>query len=340
MPNFDFRLLNKLVLSGLLICFWIAAARYLVDGLSALSLPFSTSRPEAFVLDGAMRVRAGEPLYVPIFQAPTTLHVYNPFAYTVAAWAAWPFGTGPEALLRSGRVISLIASLGLSLLLGLWAYRAYRSIAAVVFVAAAPFFFHEIVLTQFFLLRPESPATLFSAAAVLSLAMRDRTTHSIVLSAALCLLSFLFKQSFIAAPLALTVYFGLQRRWRDLAVFVAVFGTGISLFLALMWLQTGLGYFDNAVTAMSTNNLYLIDAIKTYSAYFFGTSYGLLLALPAVLLFTILTAKRDVLMVYWVVAIVWSVFASGKLGSSANYYAEVRCRNPAVNDARVVLADQ
>lgn len=313
---------RRFALAGILICLWLGAIQYFAQGASAYPVPFSTSRTEAFVLDGVMRVRHGDTLYRSIEEAPTSLHVYNPFTYTVAAWAAWPFEAHAETLLRSGRLISLLATLGLSALLGFWAWRTYRSLAAALFAAAAPIYFHDIALTQFFRLRPETPATLASAAAIVVMSLCNRNIRHIFLAAALCILAFLFKQSFIAAPLAIAVFLATKHQWRELMGFCGVYGGGIGVFLLLMFLVTGSAYFDNTITAMAINDLHLAEALSTYSKYFFGNSWGLLLSALAAAAYCITVSKNNLILIFWVVAAVWNIYSSSKTGSSANYFAE------------------
>lgn len=313
---------KHVAIAGFLLSLWLGAIQYFAHGVSAWSEPFPTSRSEAFVLDGVIRVRNGDVLYLPIAEAPTTLHVYNPFTYTLPAWVAWPFEARPETLLHAGRLISLVATIGLSIVLGFWAWQTYRSIAAVLFVAAAPLYFHEIALTQFFRLRPETPAMLASVAAIVVMLWRDLNIRRIWFAAGLCLLAFLFKQSFIAAPLAIAVFLGMQRQWQMLLGFCGAYAGSVVLFLLVMFLATGNAYFENAIIAMATNDLHLIETMKTYAGYFLGNSWGLLFSAMVAAAYSVWISKNNLILIFWIIAGAWNIYSSGKMGSSANYYAE------------------
>lgn len=301
----------------------VGVAQYVAQGFKAITIPFPTSRPEAFVLDGVMRLAAGDALYRLLADAPMTIHVYNIFAYAVPAVVASPFSGGAETLLIVGRSIGLVSSVALAVMLGLHTYRISTSYLVALFAALSPFFFYEIALTQFFRLRPESPALLFSAAAIIYLLRSGERTPSLLCVAGLCFVSFMFKQSFIAAPVAIGLYFLLARRWRCLGVFSAAYGSAIVTLFIVMYGTSGYAYLDNAFVAMASNDVQVLEAIKIYSGYFFEKSFGLLLALPFALALAIKRISSNALIVcYFVTALVWNVYSSGKLGSSSNYYAE------------------
>lgn len=234
-----------------------------------------------------------------------------------------PFETTPENILLAGRIVSFATSFALSLLLGFWARRNSATVPVVILAALLPFFFHDIALTQFFRLRPESAATFFSVAAIVVLLKPAIWTKRVAIAAALCVCAFLFKQSFIVAPVAIAVHFMIRRDWPKLACFVAVYGGLAAAFLTVMYTTYGAAYFENTVVSMAANEVRPWEAITIYSEYFIGNSYGLLLAVPAAL-FIAWRMREDgaLLMWYWIAALLWNIYSSGKLGSSANYYAE------------------
>lgn len=312
-----------LILTLLTFLLILGGARFLADGAGALPIPFSTSRPEAFVLDGTMRVLDGAALYAPLESSPTTVHVYNPLSYVTPALLASVVDGGAVALLFAGRLISLMAAVSLSLLLGFWAYSEYRSWLAAASAAALPLFFHEIALTQFFRLRPETAATVACAAAVLCYSRRNEGTFRIGATAIFCLLAFAFKQSFIAAPVAIAIHLARNREWRSLGAFCLFLGGGIALLYGYMtWLTEG-AFLENTLFAMASNELFLDQAVETYGRYFLGNAYGLLLALPAAVFIAGKTLGRSgPFLVYWGVALAWNLFSAGKVGSSSNYFAE------------------
>ena len=319
-------LLHKIMLGLLALLVSVMAvgvAQYIGQGFKAITIPFPTWRPEAFVLEGVMRLVAGDALYRLIADAPMTVHVYNIFAYAIPALVALPFGSDAETLLTVGRSISLVSSIALTVLLGWYGYRISSSYFVALFAALLPFFFHEMALPHFFRLRPESPAIFFSAAAIIYLLRGDERTQSLLGVAGLCFISFLFKQSFIAAPVAIGLYFLLTRRWRCLAVFSAAYGVAIIALFSIMYGMSGYAYLENAFVAMASNIVDVRKALMFYSGYFFGKSFGLLLAVPIALVVAIKHGRSNILIVcYCVTALLWNVYSSGKTGSSSNYYAE------------------
>jgi hypothetical protein len=312
-----------LILTLLTVLLILGGARVFADGAAALPIPFSTSRPEAFVLDGAMRVLDGAALYASLESSPTTVHLYNPLSYVTPALLASVVDGGAVSLLFAGRLVSLLATVILSVLLGFWAYAEYRSWLAAASAAALPLFFHEIALTQFFRLRPETAATVACAAAVLCYSRRSEGRPRVAATAIFCLLAFAFKQSFIAAPVAIAIHLATNREWRSLGAFCLFLGGGIALLYGHMtWLTEG-AFLENTLFAMASNELFLDQALQTYGRYFAANSYGLLLALPAAVLIAGKTLGRSgPFLVYWGVALAWNVFSAGKVGSSSNYFAE------------------
>lgn len=315
------------VVSLITIVMLAAVVQYLAQAFSAVTVPFALLRIEAFVLDGVMRIVEHSRLYLPTAEAPTTQHVYNFFTYAVPAWLAAPIGTNPEALLIAGRCLSLATSLGLSVLLGWWAFRISSSPLAMMFTALMPFYFYEFALPMFFQLRPESPATLCSAAAIIYLLISSQQKTSsakpIIIAALLCFIAFLFKQSFIAAPVAIAMCFLLCRQWREFILFSATYGGAIAVFFGLMYATVGRAYFENTIFVMRGIEVHTLEALKVYSTYFFANSFGLLLALPAALWLAARRYKQNALVLcYWGVATVWSLYSAGKVGSGTNYFAD------------------
>jgi len=151
---------NKLisVLLFLVVSAMVAGvAQYVAQGFRAISIPFPTSRPEAFVLDGIMRLAAGDALYRLLADAPMTVHVYNVFAYVAPAVVASPFSNNAETLLVAGRCIGFASSIALALLLGLYAFRISSSYLVALFTALLPFFFTKSRLHNFSVFAPSLP---------------------------------------------------------------------------------------------------------------------------------------------------------------------------------------
>jgi hypothetical protein len=287
-------------------------------GLAYVDLPYAMTRAEAFVLDGAMRTASGSPLYLP---APNlTMHVYNPLMYSIAGWLGG--NGGPPSTLFAGRVASVIAAMVLAALILAWTYRTTGRRSIAMLAATLPFFYADIALADFFRLRPETPALLLSGAAVILVHWAPRTTMALGFAAALCTISFMFKQSFIAAPVAIALALWMTDPSRGL-IFAALFGVFVAAAVITCTAIWGMPYLENVFFAMAGNPWLVGDALTHYGAGLFAKGAGLLIgaAVGAAMLRT--NQQHRVLVSFFGVSLLWNLLSSMKVGSNFSYFAEL-----------------
>lgn len=299
----------------------VAAVNVLREGAALLAEPYETSRPEAFVLDGALRVAEGRPLYLDLETLPFVVHVYNPMTYVPAGIAAKVLGLDLPRTLFVGRAISFVSALALAALLAGLVWRRTRSVPAAALAAGGPFFFHSVLLTDFFRMRPETPALLLTFAGVAALLSERRP--AIVAAACLFFAAFTFKQPFVSAPIAAFVWLLAERRRGDAIRFVAWMAGLIVAFVLGMTAWSHGHWLDSAVRSMAANEIDPLRSLRQHSGPLATWIGSLLLAAPVALAVLLRERRYRFLGWYAAVCLVWTAWSAGKFGAWVNYYAEL-----------------
>jgi hypothetical protein len=311
-----------LLLWGLLAVGVLRAGAVLIHGAEAVRIPYESTRPETFILNGARQVADGLPLYLPLGEEPYVVNVYNPLTYLPAGLYTRWFGTDLDGTLFLGRVTSYVASLLLLLLLAGFVWHRERDWKAALLLALAIPFWHWPTLTDFYRFRPESPALFFTFGGVA--AFFSATRYRLPLSAVLFFVALLFKQSFISAPIAVAVTLAVRRDLRGLLAFGLPLGGLLVLFFLTMFLATGRAHFDNTILSMAVNEVHPVERfLHGYLKQVAASFWGPILALPAALCLTGRSRKYGLLLVYFCVCLVWTFYSAGKDGASVNYYSEL-----------------
>jgi hypothetical protein len=303
-----------LAVPGLLSC-----AQVLHGGFLRLSLPYETTLPEAAVLDGALRVAEGRVPYGRLGELPFVTHVYNPLSYVIVGGLAAALRLDVFGTLILGRGLAFLSSLALAAVLFATVRGRTGSAKLGLLAGAAPYCFFWILLTDFFRMRPESPGLLltFSGVGVLLSGRRPAA------AGALFALAFGWKQSFVAAPVAAAVHFALARRWRDLLELggstAAVLGLGGVAVAA--W--AGEAWVDCAVRALASNPVHLFANFGAGSVVLARAVGGLFLAAPFALARFAAERRQAFLSIYLALCATWTVYSSGKVWASWNYWSEL-----------------
>jgi hypothetical protein len=299
----------------------IRAVWVLIDGAKLLTHQFATSRPEAFILLGVQQLSQRLPLYHPALgEQPFTVHVYNPLTYLPAGLFGRFFDADLQSLLVAGRVVSYMATLILLFLLVKWVWNQSREWKAAAFAAVAILFFQEVTLTDFFRLRPESPGLLFTFVGMTVFLSGYR--NRLLVAAASFFIAFLFKQSFVAAPIAVFCYLLWQRDAKNLVRFTAYLGGMLVVFYFCMVLITGRNHFDHTVLSMAVNDIRPPEMVRRF-LLLFKSQWGLVLALPIALTMLIRRREHHVLVIYFFVCLVWTLYSVSKVGANLNYFSEL-----------------
>jgi len=293
----------------------------LINGAQLLHLPFESTKPEAFILHGIQRIAQHEPLYQPLGEMPFIVHVYNPLTYVLPGLAGRMFDLDSPHMLLVGRYISYLSTLILGVLLAVWVKRTTGDWKSALLAGLGIFYFHAVALTDFFRCRPESPGLLFTFSGVIMLlsAWRWRAPASAVLF----FLAFLYKQSFIAAPISAAAFFLLAKQYRHALTFSLTIAGLLMAFCIIMYRTTQERYFQNAVVALAVNDVRPIESAATvYGKPLVQALYGLLPAVPLAVSVLIAGKNQFYLIIYFFVCLGWSFYSAGKIGAQANYYAE------------------
>lgn len=195
---------------------------YLVVALARIAYPYDLEWMEGGVLEHVARVLGGQPIYVPP-SLDFTPYIYAPLYYYVAALFAKLFGLRLLAL----RMVSLIASLGVLLLIAALTYRQTRSRLAALVSAGLFAAMFDRAGACFDLARVDSLALFFTFLAIWMLLTNQRRD---VAAGVLLTAAFFTKQSMllVALPVAVARAWSLRgpRRLWCVITFVALAAAG------------------------------------------------------------------------------------------------------------------
>lgn len=278
-----------------------------------IRFPYDVNYGEGYVLNDALRLARGEPIYVSMEQFPMVRSPYPPLVpallgvFTLAAGPAfWP-----------GR---LLAATCVAAILGLLAWNAVRAragwlaaVAAAGGVAASPYVYDWAGYV-----RVDFPAILLAVAAVLA-AQWVGGWRGVLLAAVLSGLAVWSKQTAVSAPAAITLAYLLARRYRHAAAFVLV--QVIPSFVLLLLLETGSGgQFSRHVLFGNALNPYSPPRAIGWLALFLLAQWPLVLA-AAWWLSRGLTRAPSPIALYVLFALA-TTLSVGNQGSAENYLLE------------------
>jgi len=289
-------------------------------GYLLLDLPFETTRPESFILNGVRHLLMEIPLYPPTGKEPYIYHVYNPLTYVPSGFIAKHLDLSIKQALMIGRTISFVSTIGVAILLGIWVWMQNREVKPAIFMIASLLFFHSVTFTDYFRLRPESSAIFFTVSGVIVFLFR--TKFFISISAFIFFVAFLFKQSFVAAPVSIFIFLLLSGKLRDATRFFIVYGSLIAIFIVLMYFLTGNGYFQHTFLSMAVNDVNPLSTWKLFGPLLIKLFWGPLLILPLALHLVTKDSRYKFLAFYFLISTAWTLYSAGKIGAALNYFSE------------------
>ena len=275
------------------------------------TFPYQIDYGEGLMLEGALSLKQGRPLYPAPSGIPVVIHVYGPLAYAVTA-TTQRLG---HVSFTPGRVLILLCALTVSAFIASLLRRWIGSLR----IALA---FGLILLTlpafRFwtYLLRADLIGIAISVSGLALFVLKPRSKHWSVLFFAAALFC---KYSLLAAPLAVFLHLLVTRQLRDAARFAVLLGLVCVAAFAALQIKTG-GEF--AFHMFSTHP-------DPYSLAQFAALTALVwLSAPVVTslaLFHVLRKLRsgapDIPALYFITAFITSLTA-GKLGSTTNHFLE------------------
>lgn len=298
----------------------------LYQGTLVLGYPYSTTRIESFILNGATRFAQGQLLYLGLNPGLNSdqyiVHVYNPLSYLPAGILGRLFHLNMEDILLTGRLLSYFSTLLLAGVLAAWVRHTSGNWKYGLLVGLGIFFFQPFTATDFFRFRPEPLALLFTFLGVVVYLSAIR--RKILIAALLLFTAFLFKQPFIAAPFAILIHLLVEKDIKSSALFCATMGGLLVLYFGIGYVATDGRFFENTFTAMMNNKISVIKNFTTYLPIFFDRSYALILAPPiAALALLRRWPKHRFLLIYLFVCTGWTFITAGKTGAGDNYFSEL-----------------
>jgi hypothetical protein len=310
-----------LLVGGALI---VLALSQVAHAIGAVIQPDELMYGEAIIYDHAARIVRGEPLYLPLGQAPYSIAAYTPVYYWIVAGLQDVFGPG----FGPGRGASLLAGLVAAIFVADLARRRARSVWAGVFAAAL--FLALGFPTQglgleypWFAYYKEDVLGVTFALGAIAVLDRGASSRTVVLAAVLAALGVLTKQTLVAAGAAGFVWLALRQPRLALlfGATAAVVVLGVSGIMAL----EDPAYLTNvlAVAGRSDplNDFVLQQNLRTLLQY-----QAAPLAIMAVYLLARLRDWRkalDDIMVPYALASLVPLVGLAKIGSNYNYWIDL-----------------
>lgn len=179
--------------------------------------------PDSVMVQTAIWARQTGIIYRPASVPPFTPAVYGPLYYLALIGLSYFTGATFAPLLLAGRLFTFACFAGLALLLWFWARRLRlpRALAALApaFLVSQIAFVHWDITT-----RPDLAAILAAVAAVYAATFTARHPPRLtpaILAGLFAATAILLKQSTLAAPAAIVLWFAARRRWPQLMAFAA-----------------------------------------------------------------------------------------------------------------------
>ena len=212
----------------------MAGACQILHVAHSVGMRADTTYPESAVVQTALWARDSGHLYPGLNEPPYTPAPYGPVFYEYLTSLARFTHAGFDRLLTLGRIISVACFL--LLLIGAYRWARMQKLDPVIALMAPAFILSQIDFADWNVsMRADLPALLLSFTAFYFLSSSGLTWKRAAIAGIFCALSGLFKQSFLALPLAATLWLLLSQRIRMLLIFGAAVAAPVLLVFA--WLS-------------------------------------------------------------------------------------------------------
>jgi hypothetical protein len=295
----------------LFLCVALGSASAMMVWYRLATLPYQIDYGEGLMLEGALRVRQGQPLYPVLSGLPVVLHDFGPLAYAVTSLTLPPRG----ASFLGGRVLMMLCALFICTVIFIILNRSVRS-------APIALIFGFVLLTvpifRFWLnlLRADLIGVAISVIGVAVYACKPRYalwTAPFFTAALFC------KYSLVAAPIAVFLHLLLSKQLNRGVGFAALMSGLCASLFALMQHETA-GAFAFHMFA-THHDPYIL-------AKFFALMGLVWLTAPVITALAVFYVTRtiavrtpDFASLYFLAACATSLTA-GKVGSSTNHFLE------------------
>jgi hypothetical protein len=225
---------NRSLLLILLSLLGIAGACQILHVAHSVGMRGDTTYPESAVVQTALWARDSGHIYPGLNEPPYTPAPYGPVFYEYLASLARFTHAGFDRLLVLGRGVSVACFF--FLLIGAYRWARKQKLDPVIALMAPAFILSQIDFADWNVsVRADLPALLLSFAAFYFLSTSKPTWKRVAAAGLFCAVAGLFKQSFIALPLAATLWLILTRRIQLLPAFLA--GAAAPVLLVFAWLN-------------------------------------------------------------------------------------------------------
>lgn len=312
----DLRLTGKIVLtffSGLAILIFI------IHGLIVLGFNYPLDYGEGPLLNQALRLTNGEPLYpTDITSPPYLITNYPPIFILLNAFFVWIFG--PSLLI--GRLIALLSTIGTAIIIALLINHFFSDQGFLPgLVGASLFLIIPYVLQWSAYFRVDMLALLFSVTGIYIVVNHPEENRSILLAALFFVLAAYTRQSYgLAGPLSAAIWIGIKNRKQAIKLILIYTIAGLVLFGLLQLLSKG-GFYFHIITA--NINPYHWQTVINYALEMYNTMPWILLILAIFLTIGWRYFRSYALLAPFMISSGAAALSIGKVGSNANYLVEI-----------------
>jgi hypothetical protein len=295
----------------LLISVLVGVIFVIVQSISLINSPYQIDYGEGLMLDGALRLQQGQPIYPDPHTFPVVIHVYGPVAYAVVASVL----QRGDASFPAGRRLVLLGSLALSLILasivgrlsGCW----WLGVVFGLIVLTLPAFRFWL-----YLLRADVIGIVFSSTGIALYLLGEKRWY---FSVPFFGIAVFCKYSLVAAPVAVFLHLIFNRRFKSGVSFLAGLGFSCACAFVALQLKTN-GWFAFHMFSTHPDNYSILQ--------FLGLAAIVWISAPVVTAFAIFyvvqdwrSRHRSFLTLYFAASAITSLTA-GKLGSTTNHFVE------------------
>ena len=285
--------------------------------LGEMLQPGEATFGEAVLYDHAGRLLRGEPLYQPLDRPPYTVAAYTPLYYVLAAALQKVAG----ASFLPGRLLSFVAALVASFLVGLIAGRRARSRSAGLFAALLFLVLGFAGRVPWYAYYKEDMLGVALSLAAIALLAAGREPPKVAAAATLAALAILTKQTFVAAAGAGTLSL-IPRNSRRGILFAGLCLAVVLATVVAFELTTGGAFLANTLSANAIpfRREAFLDNARVLARF-----QWVPFVLAALYVWDRARAREkpytDLVILYWVLSFV-PVVGMGKPGSNYNYWIE------------------
>jgi hypothetical protein len=297
----------------------VALLVFLIHAFIDLSFGYPLDYGEGPLLNHALRITQGEPLYpTDLTSSPYLISNYPPVYVLLNALFVAIFG--PSLLI--GRLIAVLSTLGCAVLIGLIIRDCGENQPRLAILSGASIFLiMPYVLQWSTLFRIDMLALFFSLAGLYLVIKKPLKNSSIILAALFFILAAYTRQSFgLAGPLAALIWTWTKDKKQAIRLFLFYALGGIAIFGLLYWLTEG-GFFFHIITA--NVNPFDWQRVIHFAREILRLMSWLIMIFLAFLTIGWRFFKSYIFLTPYILAAILAALTIGKIGSNVNYLVEV-----------------